>query len=193
MVRTNRFISVPRLRMLMIRRFGRRMSVRTIRRRPLVTGYWSRHPARCPRLTLEHRRRRREWGRRHRVCDLKQWRHCIFATANTAANCQVIGRWQFSARSSQDTGGVSKMHKQNFATQPSDWPTTSEEAWRFDENLHATGRPSTAPNGQNEPLHLGSSSANADDTLIWEVDVSSNHSERASGRRILVSASSQMS
>ena len=47
------------------------------------------------------------------------------------------------------------MQKQNFATQPRDWRTTSEEAWSFDENLHATGRPSTAPNGQNEPLHLG--------------------------------------
>ena len=35
MVRTNRFISAPRLRMQMIRRFGRRMSVRTIRRRLL--------------------------------------------------------------------------------------------------------------------------------------------------------------
>ena len=78
MVRTNRFISAPRLRMQMIRRFGRRMSVRTIRRRLLAAGYWSRRPARCPRLTLEHRRRRRELGRRHRVWNLRQWRHCIF-------------------------------------------------------------------------------------------------------------------
>ena len=54
------------------------------------------------------------------------------------------------------------MHKQNFATQPGDWLTTSEEAWSFDGNVHTTGRPSTAPNGQNEPLHLSSSSANAD-------------------------------
>ena len=38
-----------------------------------------RHPARCPRLTLEHRRRRREWGKRHRVGYLRQWRHCIFS------------------------------------------------------------------------------------------------------------------
>ena len=79
MVRTNRFISAPRLRMQMIRRFWRRMSVRTIRRRLLALGYWSRRPARCPRLALEHRRRRREWGRRHRVWDLRQWRHCIFS------------------------------------------------------------------------------------------------------------------
>jgi transposase len=79
MVRTNRFISAPRLRMQMIRRFRRRMSVRTIRRRLLAAGYWSRRPARCPRLTLEHRRRRREWGRRHRVWDHRQWRHCIFS------------------------------------------------------------------------------------------------------------------
>ena len=73
------------------------------------------------------------------------------------------------------------MHKQNFATRPRDWPTTSEETWRFDENLHATGIPSTAPNGQNEPLHL-SSSTNADDPPIWEAGV-----------RILISASSKMS
>ena len=31
--------------------------------------------------------------------------------ANTAANCQVVGRWKFSARSSQDAGGVSQMYK----------------------------------------------------------------------------------
>ena len=79
MVKTNRFISAPRLRMQMIRRFGRRVSVRTIHRWLLATEYWSRRPARCPRLTLEHRRRRRGWGRRHRVWDLRQWRHCIFS------------------------------------------------------------------------------------------------------------------
>ena len=79
MISTNRFISAPRLRMQMIRRFGSQMSVRTIRRQFLAAGYWSRRPARCPRLTLEHRRRRREWGRRHRVWDLRQWRHCIFS------------------------------------------------------------------------------------------------------------------
>ena len=61
------------------------------------------------------------------------------------------------------------------------------------ENLHVTGRPSTALNGQNEPLHLASSSANADDPPIWEADVSSNELETASGRRILVSVSNLMS
>ena len=79
MVRMNHFFSAPRLRMQTIGRFGRRMSVRTIRRRLLAAGFWSRRPARCPRLTLEHRRRRREWGRRHRVWDLRQWRNCIFS------------------------------------------------------------------------------------------------------------------
>ena len=76
MVRMHRFISAPRLRMQKIRRFERRMSVRTIQRWFLAIGYWSRHPARCSRLTLEHRWCRREWGRRHRVWDLGQWRHC---------------------------------------------------------------------------------------------------------------------
>ena len=47
--------------MQMIRRFGRRMSVLTIPRWLLATGYWSWRPARCPRLILEHRPRRREW------------------------------------------------------------------------------------------------------------------------------------
>ena len=79
MVRMDSFISAPRLLMQMIRRFGRRMSVRTIWRRLLATGYWSRRPAKCPRLTLEHRQHRREWERRHTVWDLRQWRHCIFS------------------------------------------------------------------------------------------------------------------
>ena len=60
MVRTNRFISSPRLRMQMICRIGRRMSVRIIWRRLLAAGYWYRRPARCHRFTLEYRRRRRE-------------------------------------------------------------------------------------------------------------------------------------
>ena len=58
---------------------------------------------------------------------------------------------------------------------------------------HATGRPSSASNGQKETLHLGSSSTNADDPPNWDAGVSSNHSETASGGRILVSASSEMS
>ena len=61
------------------------------------------------------------------------------------------------------------------------------------QNLHATGRLSTAPNSKNELLHLGSSSANTDDPPIMEADAILNHSETASGHQILVSASSQMS
>ena len=56
---TSRFISAPRLRMQMIRLFGRRMSVRTIRIWLLAAGF--------------------EWGRRHRAWDLRQWRHRIFS------------------------------------------------------------------------------------------------------------------
>ena len=79
MVRTNHFISASRLRMQMICRFGRRMSGRTIQRWLLAAGYWSWRPGRYPKLTLEYRRRRREWGTRHRMWDLRQWRHCIFS------------------------------------------------------------------------------------------------------------------
>ena len=48
MVRTNHSISSPRLRMQIIRRIGRRMSIRNILRWLLVAGYWSRRPARYP-------------------------------------------------------------------------------------------------------------------------------------------------
>ena len=93
MVRTNRFISAPHLRMQMIRRFGRRMSVRTIRRRLLAARYWSRRLVRCPRLTLEHRRRRPEWGRRHRVWDLTQtWRHCVLSDESRFSQYHRDGR-----------------------------------------------------------------------------------------------------
>ena len=71
MVRTNRSIATPRLRMQMTRQLGRQMSVRTIRRRLLVFGYWCPRPARCPRVS--------QWGRKQRVWDLRQWRHCIFS------------------------------------------------------------------------------------------------------------------
>ena len=62
-------------------------------RRPLLEdGYWSRRPASCPRLTLEHRRRRREWERRHRVWDLRQWRHCIFGNKSRFSLYHSDGR-----------------------------------------------------------------------------------------------------
>ena len=78
-IKMNCSISALRLRIQMIRRLWRQMPFRTIQRQLLATRYWSRRPARWPRLTLEHRRRRREWERRHKVWDLRQWRHCIFS------------------------------------------------------------------------------------------------------------------
>ena len=101
MVRMNHFISAPRLRMQMICRFRRRMSVRTIRRQLLTVGYWSRRPARCPRLTLEHRRRRREWGRRHRVWDFRQWRLCIFSDESRFTLYHSDGRVRVRRRQGQ--------------------------------------------------------------------------------------------
>ena len=58
MVRDNRFFLAPRLPVVRIRRFRRRLSVGSIVNRPLAAGYWSRRPARCPNLTLDHRGRR---------------------------------------------------------------------------------------------------------------------------------------
>ena len=57
MVRDKRSISAPRLSVAMIRRFRRRLPIQSIVNR-------SRHPARCDRLTLDHRGRGRVWGER---------------------------------------------------------------------------------------------------------------------------------
>ena len=78
--------------MQMIRRFGRYMIARTVINRLLVAGcrFWC--PARCPRLTLVHRRRRGEWGRRHRVWHLRHWRHCIFRDESRFSLCHSDGR-----------------------------------------------------------------------------------------------------
>ena len=49
---------------------------------------------------------------------------------------QRIIRLSADGNSQREVARMLEVHKQNFATQPRDWPTTSEEAWRFDENLH---------------------------------------------------------
>ena len=78
MTRSNRFLSSHRFRVQLIHCTGRRLSVRTITWRLLTVGYHSRRPARCPRLTLVHRRRHCQWTRGHRVLDIRHSRHSIF-------------------------------------------------------------------------------------------------------------------
>ena len=90
MGKTNRFISAHLLRMQMNHRFRRWMSLQTIQRRLLAAGYRFWHSARCPGLTLEHRQRDHEWGRRHRVWDLRQWRHCIFSDESRFSYTTVL-------------------------------------------------------------------------------------------------------
>ena len=57
--------------------FGGGCFVQSIVNRILATGYQSRSHVRCPRLTLDHRRRRRVWGRTHKMWKLRHWRHCV--------------------------------------------------------------------------------------------------------------------
>ena len=61
----------------MLHRFRRRLSVQGIVSKLLASGYWSRRPAMCRRLTLDHRRWHRLWRRRteggpHTLC-LQWW------------------------------------------------------------------------------------------------------------------------
>ena len=74
------------------------MSVCTIWRQLLAAGYWSQRSARCPRLTLEHKRRRREWKRRHRVWDPRQRRHRIFSDESQFSLYQNDGRVRIRCR-----------------------------------------------------------------------------------------------
>ena len=74
-VRYNRFQSSSWLRI----KFNLGNSVHTINWRFLPAGYTSRKHTRCPRITWEHRRRRRQWARRRRDWDLRHCRHCVFS------------------------------------------------------------------------------------------------------------------
>ena len=79
MVIDNRFISAARLCVEMIQRFLRRLPVQSTLNRFLAAGYWFRRPARCPSLTLDHKRCRHVWGRTHRRLNLRHWSKCVFS------------------------------------------------------------------------------------------------------------------
>lgn len=96
--RTNRFMTASRIRAEFLRRTGRHISVRTVRRRLLVAGYKSRRPARCPRLTDEHRQRRRRWARRHRQWDIRHWSHCLFTDESRFTLFHTDGRLRVRRR-----------------------------------------------------------------------------------------------
>ena len=78
-MRRNRFLSSSKTRVELIRRTGRRVSARTVQRCMVAAGYRSRRPARCPKLTHDHRHRCRLWARRHRNWNHQHWSHVIFA------------------------------------------------------------------------------------------------------------------
>ena len=56
-----------------------RLSVLSIINRLMAVGHQSMCSTRCPRLTWDHRRRRRVCGRTHIGWDRRHWRHCVFS------------------------------------------------------------------------------------------------------------------
>ena len=70
------------------------LSVCTITRNLLAAGYHSCRPARCPKLTLVHRRSRHQWAKHHRVWDILHWRHCIFTDKSRLMLRYTYGRDQ---------------------------------------------------------------------------------------------------
>ena len=69
-MRWKSYPSASTIRVGLIRRTGRCVFVRMVQRCLAVAGYRSRHPARCPSLTLDHRRRRHKLAHRH-----QNWNH----------------------------------------------------------------------------------------------------------------------
>ena len=88
----NRYLSSSRIRVELIRRTGPRVSVRTVQRCLIAAGYHSRRPARCPRLTYDHRQRRRVWARWHRNWNHQHWSHVIFADESRFSLYHCDGR-----------------------------------------------------------------------------------------------------
>ena len=78
-MRRNRFLSPSRFRVELIRRTGRLVSARMVQRRFVAAGYHPRRPARCPRLTYEHRRQRRVWAHGYRNWNHQHWSHVMIA------------------------------------------------------------------------------------------------------------------
>ena len=64
-------------------------------------GYHSHRPAWCPRPNLVHHRRRRQWARRHRVWDIRHWRHCIFTDESRFKLHHTDGRARVDMRQSE--------------------------------------------------------------------------------------------
>ena len=78
-MRRKMFHSSSRIRVELIRRTSRRVSACTVQRCLVAAGYHSRRPARCPKLTHDHRRRRHCRIRRHRNWNHQHWSHVISA------------------------------------------------------------------------------------------------------------------
>lgn len=78
-VRQKRTLSARLLQGRLRAHLGIHLCRKTVNNRLLAHGYRSRRPLRFPKMTLEHRRQRREWARRFHNLALPHWRHVIFA------------------------------------------------------------------------------------------------------------------
>ena len=78
-VRRNRRVTIRTIQRRLRRDFGMNISLRTINNRLLNLGFRARRTVWFPKLTLEHRYRRRVWARRYQNLTLGHWRHVIFA------------------------------------------------------------------------------------------------------------------
>ena len=78
----------------LISRIGRRVVVRIFQRCLVAAGYCSGHPHWCPRLTPDHRHRRRMLAHRHQNWNLWRWSHVILFGVSSVSfyNCNGLAR-----------------------------------------------------------------------------------------------------
>ena len=78
-LRRNRFLSSPRIRVKLIRWTGRCVSACMVQRHLVAAWYPSRRPVRCPGLTHDHCHKRCIWARMHQNWNHQHWSHIIFS------------------------------------------------------------------------------------------------------------------
>ena len=90
-MRRKRFISLSRIGVELIRRIGHRVSAHTaVQKRLVAFAYRSRRPARCPKLTQDHRHCLRVWAHRHLNWNHQPWSHVIFADKSRGGDGMFI-------------------------------------------------------------------------------------------------------
>ena len=129
-VRRNPFHSASRIQNEFQQATHIRISTQTVRNRLREVGLHSRVPRVVPRMTAEHRRRRREWAREHSRWNVRQWSNVLFTDESrfTVDHSDGVQRvWR----------GVRQRNNPQFTAEMNRWGGGSVMVWA---GISAQGR-----------------------------------------------------